>query len=90
MEIGRGLRDVKADGTLECEACGMPMFPFARARGKIRLECANHHAALAREPRDPAKARMIDNWVAKRGAQLHVQHERWGTDDPKGRDKRDI
>jgi hypothetical protein len=90
MEIGRGLRDVKADGTLECEECGMPMFPFARARGEIRLECANHHAALAREPRDRAKARMVDNWIAKRGAQLHVQHERWGTDDLKGRDKRDV
>jgi hypothetical protein len=32
----------------------------------------------------------VDNWIAKRGAQLHVQHERWGTDDVKGRDKRDI
>ena len=37
-----------------------------------------------------ARLRSVDNWIAKRGAQLHVQHERWGTDDLKGRDKRDI
>jgi hypothetical protein len=90
MEIGRGLRDLKADGTLECEECGMPMFPFVRGSREITLECANHHHAVARAPLDGATTRMVDNWIAKRGAQLHVQHERWGTDDEKGRDKRDI
>ena len=90
MEIGRALRDLKADGTLECGECGMPMFAYARGRDEIRLECANHHYGVARAPREAAVDRLVDNWIAKRGAQLHVQHERWGTDDEKGRDERDI
>ena len=90
MEIGRALRDLKADGTLECGACGMPMFAYARERDEIRLECANHHHGIARAPNDAVRARLVDNWIAKRGAQLHVQHERWGTDEEKGRDERDI
>ncbi len=90
MEIRHVLRELKPDGTLDCEECGMPMFAFSRTGGEVRLECANHHHAVAREPRDAARLRVVDNWIAKRGAQLHVQHERWGTDDLKGRDKRDI
>jgi hypothetical protein len=90
VEIGHALRELKPDGTLECEECGMPMFAYARAPGEVRLECANHHHAIAREPDDAVRARLVDNWIAKRGAQLHVQHERWGTDDMKGRDGRDI
>ena len=90
MEIGRTLRELRADGTLECGECGMPMFAHARARGEIRLECANHHHAVADVPREAAVDRLVDNWIAKRGAQLHVQHERWGTDEEKGRDERDI
>jgi hypothetical protein len=90
VEIGYALREVKPDGTLECEACGMPMFAYARAAGEVRFECANHHHATAGEPGDAVRARLVDNWIAKRGAQLHVQHERWGTDDVKGRDERDI
>ena len=90
MEIGRALRDLKADGTLDCDECGMPQFAYARTRGEIQLECANHHHAIARVPGDAAVDRLVDNWIAKRGAQLHVQHERWGTDDKKGRDERDI
>ena len=90
MEIGRALRELKPDGTVDCDECGMPMFAYARGRGEIRLECANHHHGLARAPHDPAIDRLVDNWIAKRGAQLHVQHARWGTDDEKGRDERDI
>lgn len=90
MEIGRILRDLRPDGTLECEGCGMPMFAYVRAADAVQLECANHHHAVARPPRDRAVDRLVDNWIAKRGAQLHVQHERWGTDDAKGRDERDI
>jgi hypothetical protein len=90
MEIGHVLRELKPDGTLECEECGLPMFAYARAPGEVRLECANHHHAVAGAPGDTARARLVDNWISKRGAQLHVQHERWGTDDVKGRDKRDI
>lgn len=84
------MRELKPDGTLDCLECGMPMFPFARPAGEIRLECANHHHAVARVPRDRALVRIVDNWIAKRGAQLHVQHERWGSDDERGRDKDDI
>ena len=90
MEIGHVLRELRPDGTLECEECGMPMFASSRANGEVPVECANHHRAVAREPRDAAVLRLVDNWIAKRGAQLHVQHERWGTDDVKGRDRRDI
>jgi len=84
------LRELKPDGTLECEQCGMPMFAYARAAGEVRLECATRHPALAREPGAPVRARLVDKWIAKRGGQLHGQDERWGTDDVKGRDERDI
>ena len=90
MEIGHALRDLKADGTLECADCGMPMFAYERGPDTIRLECANHHHDVARLPEQAAVDRLVDNWIAKRGAQLHVQHERWGTDEEKGRDERDI
>ena len=90
MEIGRTLRELKPDGTVDCDECGMPMFAYERGGGEIRLECANHHHGRAGMPRDAAVGRLVDNWIAKRGAQLHVQHERWGTDDEKGRDERDI
>jgi hypothetical protein len=90
MDIGRILRELKPDGTLECDECGMPMFAYVRAADEVKLECANHHHGVARAPHDRAVERLVDNWIAKRGAQLHVQHERWGTDDVKGRDKRDI
>ena len=90
MEIGHVLRELKPDGTLDCEQCGLPMFAVSRGLGEVRLECANRHHAVAREPGDATRARLVDNWIAKRGAQLHVQHERWGTDELKGRDKRDI
>jgi hypothetical protein len=84
------LRTLKPDGTLDCEECGMPLFAYARTADGVRLECANRHRASVPPPADPALARLVDNWIAKRGAQLHVQHERWGTDDEKGRDRRDI
>jgi hypothetical protein len=90
VEIGSVLRELKPDGTLDCHECDMPMFAYGRAPGEVRLECANHHHGVAREPGDAARAQLVDNWIAKRGAQLHVQHERWGTDDAKGRDERDI
>ena len=90
MEIGRVLRELKVDGSLDCAECGMPMFAYARDPDAVRLECANRHHARAALPRIAAIDRVVDNWIAKRGAQLHVQHERWGTDDEKGRDERDI
>jgi hypothetical protein len=84
------LRQLRADGTLDCEECGMPLFPHARNARAVKIECANHHAGVALVPADPAILRIVDNWISKRGAQLHVQHERWGTDDERGRDERDI
>lgn len=84
------MRQLKADGTIDCEDCGMPLFPFARSDREVRIECANRHHAVAPVPTDPGTLRIVDNWIAKRGAQLHAQHERWGTDDERGRDERDI
>lgn len=84
------MRVLKEDGTADCDECGMPMFPTSRTATHVHLDCANHHYGEAPLPRDPAVLRIVENWLAKRGAQLHVQHERWGTDDRKGRDERDI
>lgn len=47
----------------------------------MRLECANRHVATGPLPHDDATRRAVEAWVARRGAQLHEQHERWGTDD---------
>ena len=68
----------------------MPLFPFSRTDREVRIECANRHHAVVAVPTDPGTLRIADNWIAKRGAQLHAQHERWGTDDERGRDERDI
>ncbi|MBA2370844.1 MAG: hypothetical protein ACR2G8_08125 [Candidatus Limnocylindria bacterium] len=68
----------------------MPMFPTSRTATHVHLDCANRHRDEAPLPRDGAVLRLIENWIAKRGAQLHAQHERWGTDEPEGRDDRDI
>lgn len=87
-DLGRAL--LKQDATADCDECGMPMFPTSRTAEHVHLDCANRHFGEAPLPRDPAVLRLVDNWIAKRGAQLHVQHERWGTDDERGRDKRDI
>lgn len=72
---------LKPDGTADCEVCGMPMFAFAVDANTVRLECANHHHGEAPLPREAAFRRSVQNWIAKRGAQLHAQHERWGTDE---------
>lgn len=58
----------------------MPMFPYALAGATVRLECANHHHAEAPLPPDRASRTLVGSWIARRGAQLHAQHERWGTD----------
>ena len=68
----------------------MPLFPYTRTEQAVRIECANHHGGVALVPADPATLRIVDNWISKRGAQLHVQHERWGTDDERERDPNDI
>lgn len=82
---------LKADGTADCDACGMPLFPYAVTGTTVRLECANHHHGERPLPEDRAARALVGNWIARRGAQLHAQHERWGTDAPDdpGRDERD-
>jgi len=77
---------IKPDGTAECDECGLPMFPVERGADGVRLECANRHHGVAPPPRDAATLRAVDGWIAKRGAQLHEQHERWGTDDEHGKE----
>ena len=72
---------LKPDGTGDCDACGLPLFPQSIGDGQVRLECANRHGADTPLPRDPATLRSVEGWIARRGAQLHEQHERWGTDD---------
>ncbi len=72
---------LRPDGTAECPDCGLPMFPFAATERTVTLECANHHHVSAPPPDDRALRGLIENWVAKRGAQLHAQHERWERDE---------
>ena len=71
------------DGTADCE-CGLPLFPYAVDGGIVRLECANHHHSRIPAPREAAVRRAVESWITRRGAQLHEQHERWGTDDEEG------
>jgi hypothetical protein len=68
---------LRPDATVECLECGLPMFPIAESSETVTLECANRHRATAELPSDRATRGLIDNWIAKKGAQLHVQHERW-------------
>lgn len=68
---------LRADGTAECDDCGLPMFPLSESEEKVTLECANRHRLVTELPADRAARALIDNWIAKKGAQLHVQHERW-------------
>jgi hypothetical protein len=53
------------------------MFPIAETTKLVTLECANRHRAATTLPAERAMRALIDNWIAKKGAQLHVQHERW-------------
>jgi hypothetical protein len=68
---------LRPDATVECEECGLPMFPFAETETRVTLECANQHQLSVALPADKAMRALIDNWIAKKGAQLHAQHERW-------------
>lgn len=56
------------------------MFPLSVERGEVHLECANRHHGQAPEPNDAALRQAVGSWISRRGAQLHEQHERWGTD----------
>lgn len=81
---------LRPDGTADCDACGLPMFPLAIKGDLVHLECANRHHGKTPLPRQEATRRAVEGWIARRGAQLHVQHERWETDDEEERDERTI
>lgn len=68
---------LRPDATVECEDCGLPMFPMSESTESVTVECANRHRLTTRLPAERAMRALIDNWIAKKGAQLHVQHERW-------------
>lgn len=71
---------LRADGTADCDACELPMFPLSIERGTVHLECANRHHGEAPLPPEGPRRRAVESWITRRGAQLHEQHERWGTD----------
>ena len=73
--------ELKPDATAECPECGLPMFPMAADDRVVKLECANRHRGTAGAPKDAKMRRLVRSWVARKGAQLHVQHERWEDDD---------
>ena len=53
------------------------MMPVAESEGVVTLECANRHRYRVPVPSDPAARERVRSWIMRRGAQLHVQHERW-------------
>jgi len=69
--------DLREDGTADCETCHLPMFPIASDGTEVTLECANRHRVAVPLPEEPRLRRFVQNWVARKGAQLHEQHERW-------------
>ena len=72
---------IRPDGTAECVDCGLPMFPIAETTEMVTLECANRHRLVTTLPAERATRALIDNWIAKKGAQLHVQQERWESEE---------
>jgi uncharacterized RmlC-like cupin family protein len=76
-EIGTALSELHEDGTRDCERCGLPMMPVAEAGATVTLECANRHRATVPLPTEAVARERVRSWIARRGAQLHVQHERW-------------
>ncbi len=71
---------LRRDATADCPECHLPMFPVAAEATTVTLECANRHRTAAAMPADAALRRLVRGWVSRRGAQLHVQHERWEDD----------
>jgi uncharacterized RmlC-like cupin family protein len=53
------------------------MMPVAESDGVVTLECANRHRHTIPLPSDRETRERVRTWVRRRGAQLHVQHERW-------------
>ncbi len=59
----------------------MPLIPMDKLDRRVLLECANRHTALVPTPTDHATLQLVDNWLARRGAQIHEQRERWAEDE---------
>jgi uncharacterized RmlC-like cupin family protein len=76
-EIGSGLSGLHEDATRDCEICGLPMFPVAETDERVMMECANRHRQAVTLPTYRPLRERVRGWIARRGAQLHVQHERW-------------
>jgi uncharacterized RmlC-like cupin family protein len=76
-EIGKALSELLHDATRDCERCGLPMMPVAEENGGVAFECANRHREVMAPPSSPTMRKRVRSWIARRGAQLHVQHERW-------------
>lgn len=72
---------LRPDATAECSECGLPMTPISESSESVTLECANRHRVVTPLPDDRVTRALIDNWIAKKGAQLHVQHERWESEE---------
>ena len=72
---------LRPDATVECPECDLPMFPVSESTETVTLECANRHRFATQLPSDRGTRALIDNWIAKKGAQLHVQHERWESEE---------
>jgi hypothetical protein len=83
---------MRPDATAECAECDLPMFPVSESSNAVTLECSNRHRVTSPLPDDRMTRALIDNWIAKKGAQLHVQHERWeqeeDEDEAEGREGR--
>ena len=73
--------NLRPDGTADCETCHLPMFPVSMTDADVTLECANRHRVAVALPDEPKLRRFVHNWVARKGAQLHEQHERWESDE---------
>lgn len=71
---------LRPDGTADCPDCDLPLFPLSLSGGTVQLECANRHRGEAPLPSEGPLRRAVESWITRRGAQLHEQHERWGTD----------
>ncbi|HYK96909.1 MAG TPA: hypothetical protein VEU77_00820 [Candidatus Acidoferrales bacterium] len=73
--------ELREDGTGDCETCHLPMFPIALVDREVSLECANRHRVLVPMPEEPKLRRFVQNWIARKGAQLDAQHRRWEADE---------
>ena len=65
------------DGGITLERSARACVAAVMLRPDATVECANRHRVVTALPADRATRVLIDNWIAKKGAQLHVQHERW-------------